>query len=123
MSGADAKIHSLNPIRTRAVDRCQTARRQGRGRSPKQPPQKSPGRLGLFIGKSTDVPVYHNLAALRGEMTIEAAADEVRKASRHYAKRQLTWFRRNKAMHWLIRKGTGGEILDQARQFLREFDK
>ena len=63
------------------------------------------------------------VAALRGEMTIEAAADEVRKASRHYAKRQLTWFRRNKAMHWLIRKGTGGEILDQARQFLREFDK
>ena len=63
------------------------------------------------------------VAALRGEMTIEAAADEVRKASRHYAKRQLTWFRRNKAMHWLIRKGTGGEILDQARQILREFDK
>ena len=63
------------------------------------------------------------VAALRGEMTIEAAADEVRKASRHYAKRQLTWFRRNKAMHWLVRKGTGGEILDQARQILREFDK
>ena len=63
------------------------------------------------------------VAALRGEMTVEAAADEVRKASRHYAKRQLTWFRRNKAMHWLVRKGTGGEILDQARQILREFDK
>ena len=63
------------------------------------------------------------VAALRGEMSIEAAADEVRKASRHYAKRQLTWFRRNKAMNWLVRKGTGGEILDQARQILREFDK
>ena len=62
------------------------------------------------------------VAALRGEMTVEAAADEVRKASRHYAKRQLTWFRRNKAMNWLIRKGPDGEILDQARQFLRVFD-
>ena len=63
------------------------------------------------------------VAALRGEMTVEAAADEVRKASRHYAKRQLTWFRRNKAMNWLIRQGPTGEILDQARQILREFDK
>ena len=33
------------------------------------------------------------VAALRGDMTIEEAADDVRKASRHYAKRQLTWFR------------------------------
>ena len=63
------------------------------------------------------------VAALRGDMTVEAAADEVRKASRHYAKRQLTWFRRNKAMHWLIRQGPQGEILDQARQILRVFDK
>ena len=63
------------------------------------------------------------VAALRGDMTMEAAADEVRKASRHYAKRQLTWFRRNKAMNWLIRQGPKGEILDQARQLIREFDK
>ena len=62
------------------------------------------------------------VAALRGDMTVEAAADEVRKASRHYAKRQLTWFRRNKAMNWLIRQGPKGEILDQARQILRVFD-
>ena len=63
------------------------------------------------------------VAALRGEMSIEAAADEVRRASRHYAKRQLTWFRRNKAMNWLIRQGSHGEILEQARQALRVFDK
>ena len=63
------------------------------------------------------------VAALRGEMTVETAADEVRKASRHYAKRQLTWFRRNKAMNWLIRQGPSGEILEQARQILRVFDK
>ena len=63
------------------------------------------------------------VAALRGEMTVEAAADEVRKASRHYAKRQLTWFRRNKAMNWVVRQGSSGEILEQARQILRVFDK
>jgi tRNA dimethylallyltransferase len=30
---------------------------------------------------------------LAGEMTIEAAADEAKKDTRHYAKRQFTWFR------------------------------
>ena len=60
------------------------------------------------------------IAALDGRCTIEEAADEVRKASRHYAKRQLTWFRRNKAMNWLTRyPGEGSEeIIRKARQIL-----
>lgn len=41
------------------------------------------------------------LAALRGEQTVAAAADRVRQESRRYAKRQLTWFRRNPAIHWI----------------------
>ena len=64
------------------------------------------------------------VAALDGQYTIEEAADEVRKASRHYAKRQLTWFRRNKNIHWLTRQ-TGEspeEILNRARQVIRDFD-
>ena len=64
------------------------------------------------------------VAALKGECTVEEAADEVRKSSRHYAKRQLTWLRRNKNIHWLIRQtGQGAEeILKQARQLIRESD-
>jgi len=62
------------------------------------------------------------LGALNGCCTIEEAADEVRKSSRHYAKRQLTWFRRNKSIHWLTRGPGQEEILTQARQILREFD-
>jgi len=64
------------------------------------------------------------VAALNGQCTIEEAAEEVRKSSRHYAKRQLTWFRRNKNIHWLIRQ-TGEspeEILNRARQVIRDFD-
>lgn len=62
--------------------------------------------------------------ALEGRCTIEQAADQVRQSSRRYAKRQLTWFRRNKAVHWLTRKdGEGaGEILARARQISRDFD-
>ena len=64
------------------------------------------------------------VAALDGHCTIAEAADEVRKSSRHYAKRQLTWFRRNKKMHWLTRE-TGEdseEIIQHARQLIRAFD-
>ena len=65
------------------------------------------------------------VAALNGECTIEEAADQVRMFSRRYAKRQLTWFRRNKNIHWLIRDASQSseEILAQARQVIREFDK
>jgi len=64
------------------------------------------------------------VAALNGCGTIEQAAEEVRKSSRHYAKRQLTWFRRNKNIHWLTREtGQGSEeIFHCARQVIRESD-
>ncbi len=65
------------------------------------------------------------VAALEGHITVDDAADGVRKASRHYAKRQLTWFRRNPQMHWLTRQvgEDFSEILRQARQLVRQFDK
>lgn len=60
--------------------------------------------------------------ALQGRGTIAEAADQVRQSSRRYAKRQLTWFRRNQAIHWLTRGEGREEIITQARQVLREFD-
>ena len=64
------------------------------------------------------------VAALDGSCTIEEAAQAVKQASRRYAKRQLTWFRRNKSFHWLMRQNgeSGEEILEKARRFLRNFD-
>ena len=65
------------------------------------------------------------VAALAGCGTVEEAADEVRQSSRRYAKRQLTWFRRNPGMNWLIRReGTSTEeIIEMARQLVLGFDK
>ena len=62
--------------------------------------------------------------ALAGNGSIEEAADEVRKSSRHYAKRQLTWFRRNKNIHWLTRTEAMGseEIIELARRVILEID-
>ena len=63
--------------------------------------------------------------ALHGRSSMENAISLVQQSSRQYAKRQLTWFRRNKAIHWLIRDENDGttEILAKARQILAQTDK
>lgn len=65
------------------------------------------------------------VAALHGDCSLEEAARQVKQSSRRYAKRQLTWFRRNPENIWLIREDgqTSMEILESARQYLRDFDK
>ena len=62
--------------------------------------------------------------ALAGNGTVTDAAAQVQQSSRRYAKRQLTWFRRNSQMRWLVRGSGCGpeEILEKARQYLRETD-
>lgn len=62
--------------------------------------------------------------ALQGRCSMEEATAQVQQSSRRYAKRQLTWFRRNPNIHWLIRSEgeSTGEILSRARQILRDSD-
>ena len=65
------------------------------------------------------------VGALNGACTVAEAAAQVQQSSRKYAKRQLTWFRRNKNLHWLRREQgqTTSEIVQAARQILGEFYK
>ena len=62
--------------------------------------------------------------AIHGYCTVQEAADLVKQSSRRYAKRQLTWLRRNPAIHWLRRKPgqTTGEIVTAALQIVAESD-
>jgi len=62
------------------------------------------------------------LMALRGEITRQEAIEKIQQESRRYAKRQLTWFRRNKAMHWIIRHADEAPdaVLRQARCIVEE---
>ena len=41
-------------------------------------------------------------AALHGACTMDEAVAAIQQGSRRYAKRQLTWFRRNPELHWLL---------------------
>ena len=49
------------------------------------------------------------------EYDLQTAIEEIRRNTRHYAKRQLTWLRRYDFVHWIeIRKGdTVGAIVDR----------
>ena len=64
------------------------------------------------------------VAYLRGETTLEEATELLKMGSRRYAKRQLSWFRRNQDIHWLTRypETTYEEILNQARQLVLKTD-
>ena len=64
------------------------------------------------------------VSALAGEPTVEEAADQVRQSSRRYAKRQLTWFRRNEKMNWIKRSPgqNSEEIFALARQLVKDND-
>ena len=50
-------------------------------------------------------------AVLNGELKLEEAKSAIQQATRRYAKRQLTWFRRDAHIHWL--SGFGQEIVIQ----------
>ena len=51
---------------------------------------------------------------LNGQITIEEAIDKVQKNTRHYAKRQLTWFRRYDKIIWYDISQFGGDKLAQS---------
>lgn len=50
------------------------------------------------------------LAVLRDKQTLEAAVLETQQGHRNYAKRQLTWFRRDSRIHWLHGFGSDPEV-------------
>lgn len=47
-----------------------------------------------------------------GNITLDEAAESIKKASRHYAKRQLTWFGRNESIHRLSPGDPFGEAME-----------
>jgi tRNA dimethylallyltransferase len=62
--------------------------------------------------------------ALRGEITMDEAREQVKLGSRRYAKRQRTWFRRNAAIHWqmLPSEPNFDEVFAAVRRLVTDFD-
>lgn len=49
-----------------------------------------------------------------GKISLESAIEQLKRDTRNYAKRQLTWFKRNKNIHWV-------ESLREADQLIADF--
>jgi tRNA dimethylallyltransferase len=59
-------------------------------------------------------------SCLRGEIMLDAARIAIQQGTRQYAKRQLTWFRRESNVHWLTGFGDERSLQANARGFLLE---
>jgi tRNA dimethylallyltransferase len=57
---------------------------------------------------------------IRGELTREQALDAAQQAHRNYAKRQMTWFRREPEVNWLAGFGDEPQIQEQAMTVVRD---
>lgn len=62
------------------------------------------------IGYKELIPYFRN------EITLDKAVQEIKTNSRHYAKRQITWFKKQPAIHWLTKPA-------EAEKLVREFIK
>jgi tRNA dimethylallyltransferase len=60
------------------------------------------------------------LVHIDGEMKLADAIAEIQQATRHYAKRQLTWFRKEPGVCWLPGFGDSAEIRQRALTLLRK---
>lgn len=58
-----------------------------------------------------------------GELSLDEAVDKIKQSSRRYAKRQLTWFRRDKRIHWIYldKFGSYEEVVTKSENILENF--
>ena len=55
---------------------------------------------------------YREMAAyIDGEMTLDEAVSEIKKSTRHFAKRQFTWYRKMPYIHWYDVDGVDLQLL------------
>lgn len=61
------------------------------------------------------------LGFIRGETDLERAIYLTQRDTRHYAKRQWTWFRRDPEFHWVSGFGDALPVIEQCSHMLRRF--
>jgi tRNA dimethylallyltransferase len=61
------------------------------------------------------------LEYIRGQITLERAIYLTQLETRHYAKRQWTWFRRDPEIQWLSGFGDAVPVIEQCLQMITRF--
>ena len=57
------------------------------------------------------------------KMTLEECIDKIKQETRRYAKRQLTWFRKNQRIQWIIlgEINKNNEILEKSKKCIANY--
>ena len=56
---------------------------------------------------------------LRGELSLEQAIVAAQQGHRNYAKRQMTWFRREPEVHWITEFGSDAAVQKQVVELIK----
>jgi tRNA dimethylallyltransferase len=97
----------LNPSRARLYERINQRAAAMFDRGLIEETERLVARYGADCRPLTSLGYAEAVAVLQNGLTREQAVAQAQQGHRNYAKRQLTWFRREPDMHWL--EGCGGD--------------
>jgi tRNA dimethylallyltransferase len=78
----------------------------------------------MGAGWDTSLKPFHSIGYreivlyLKGSLAYAAMAERIKRETRHYGKRQITWFSKEKDIHWYDYPGDRDTILEGVRRFL-----
>jgi tRNA dimethylallyltransferase len=119
LTGYDILRLGLTPPRTRLYERINQRAAAMFDRGLIEETERLIERYGEDCRPLTSLGYAEATAVLKNELTREQAVAQAQQGHRNYAKRQLTWFRREPNMHWLEGCGGDEDITDQALQLVK----
>jgi tRNA dimethylallyltransferase len=111
----------LNPPRQRLYERINERAAAMFDRGLIEETERLIARYGADCRPLTSLGYAEAVAVLQNEITREQAVAQAQQGHRNYAKRQLTWFRREPNMHWLEGCGGDEDITDKALHLTARF--
>jgi tRNA dimethylallyltransferase len=108
----------LNPPRERLYERINQRAAAMFDRGLIEETERLIARYGVDCRPLTSLGYAEAVAVLQNELTREQAVAQAQQGHRNYAKRQLTWFRREPNMRWLEGCGGDEDITKQALQLV-----
>jgi tRNA dimethylallyltransferase len=108
----------LNPPRNRLYERVNQRAAAMFDRGLIEETERLIARYGADCRPLTSLGYAEATAVLQNELTREQAVTQAQQGHRNYAKRQLTWFRREPNMNWLEGCGVDDDITERALQLV-----
>jgi tRNA dimethylallyltransferase len=108
----------LNPTRERLYERINQRAAAMFDRGLIEETERLIARYGPDCRPLTSLGYAEATAVLQNELTREQAVVQAQQGHRNYAKRQLTWFRREPSVHWLQGCGGDRDITGQASELV-----